>query len=171
MACNCLAMLRLIRVMTARSLTVGSTMDYEWRRVFCDTCERCRRTVVGGHGERQNDDERKAAFPKRWSTGAKPVPTYSYTARPNFVAITMSVLMGDADESASVSVKVAITYLDSREPSAIKISDLEGRIRSQLKSKIKPERLTDPNPVFKRYLPEVRCFYQPGWPTTPGGQR
>jgi len=78
--------------------------------------------------------------------------------------------MSDADQSAYVLVKAAITYLDSRKPSVIqisldpqtKISDLEGRVRSQLKGKIKPECLTDPNPVFKRYHLGVQCFYQPG---------
>jgi hypothetical protein len=66
----------------------------------------------------------------------------------------MSVLLCDADESASVLVKAAISYLDSREPSAIqisldpqtKISDLEDRVRSQLKGQIMRDRLTDPNP-------------------------
>ena len=82
----------------------------------------------------------------------------------------MSVLMGDTDESASVSVKVAISYLDSREPSTIqisfdpqtKISDLEGRVRSQLKGQIMRDRLTDPNAVLKRYRPEERCLYHSG---------
>ena len=82
----------------------------------------------------------------------------------------MSVLMGDTDESASVSVKVAISYLDSREPSTIqisfdpqtKISDLEGRVRSQLKGQIMRDRLTDPNAVLKRYRPEQRGLYHSG---------
>ena len=68
------------------------------------------------------------------------------------------LLIPDAGESTSVLVKAVVTYLDLREPSAIKIypdpqtkiSDLKSRIRSQLKGKIKPEHLTDPNSVFKR---------------------
>jgi hypothetical protein len=81
------------------------------------------------------------------------------------------VLMSDGAEFASILVKVAIRYLDSREPSAIqislnpqtKISDLEGRVRSQqVKGQIMRDQLTDPNPVFKRYWPEERCFYHPG---------
>ena len=82
----------------------------------------------------------------------------------------MLVPLCDADESASVSVKVVISYLDSREPSVIqisldpqtKISDLEGRVRSQLKGQIMRDRLTNPNPVFKRCQPEERYFCQPG---------
>jgi hypothetical protein len=85
----------------------------------------------------------------------------------------MSILMGDVNESASILVKAVISYLDrlhSREPSAIqiflnpqtKISDLEGRVRSQLKGQIMRDHLTDPNPIFKRYWPEERCFYHPG---------